>query len=679
MQSSLSRLLSRTAAFPTVPIVAAILVITIPLLAGPLAAEPSEPVETTDATESVASAAATVDPVLAESSRPAVANGAFDEGLAGWFPSHLPESTELSVVVNESGDRELNLRVGQSEGSVAQDIVVTDSSQHSYSQTLRASSPSGLPVLVELVLHGLTAEGLAEESAGRLVMVEGYEVPITVNLDPAVDYSALRAELYVHTIGRDVRIDDAKLLVDATHHGPANYGYQQPRVRYLNDVDPSKLEPGQLYMVEISVGSTSDQPWACCDLPGPIRLGTEDEDLVDGSDRESALYVAADVAGSAWSGPNRIDLGSAAVGPTGERYGGTFTTYIKAPTTPGLFSERFRLVADGVTWIPGPVIELIGSVVEPEVTEPPDSGGGNVSFPEPPDVVIAPPPTIPQTPPTIEPVVPNPDFVLGPADVGPGHFTVEWHAPETLGGAAVDSGDTLQYVVDLWHEPTGSTSGSTPPARRFVTDLPSVTIDQLQPGTYRVAVTAIGSSGQWGVSSGLDVTVAQPPPIIEVPVPPVERCPDPPASSSDSADTTASSPGLCAPGPISVPSCEPITVQFERSTLLGYTGWDRSEWVSVELACARYRLVLRSSDDGHKAGHQQEQTEERWYLEGADITGDVVYTSAPTPDLADDQTEAIFEIEAVELSHVVSLRARHLRPHDGANSVDVSVELIPID
>ncbi|MGH1490320.1 MAG: hypothetical protein ACRBK7_13170 [Acidimicrobiales bacterium] len=638
---------------------------------------------------------------------------------AGWYASHLSEATEVSVVVDDGGDQELNVRVSQSEGSIAKDLVVTESSGHSYSATLRASSPSGLPVLVELTLHGLVGEGEAGESASRLVMVEGYEVPITVNLEPDVDYSAVRAELYVHTVGRDVRIDDAALRVDSTHHGADNYGYQQPRVRYLDDVDPSQLEPGGNYRVEITVGTTSDQPWACCSDVGPIRLGTEDEDLVGGSDRESVLFVEPTVDGSAWIAPNRIHLGEASVGQDGERYGGTFTTMIKAPTTPGLFAERFRVVAEDVTWLPGPVIELIGAVIDPEAslpTEPTDTIETQAvpatpaasETPEAPptteaptsDVPVAgPAPTLPVAPnePSGEAVevclyeetdgsdrvVPTADedicqttvteietdFDLEVADIGPGTMTIQWAEPGVLDGEDV-SGESLHYMVDLWYQAVTSPP-ATEPFSRFITAEPSLLITGLEADHYRVEAIAVSSSGQWGRSSELDVQVLEHTPLIEVEIPPIERCEAP-------AGQEASEVGLCTADPISTPSCSTVQLEFERSTLLGYGGLDRSEWVQADLACSRYRMVLRSIDEQHRAGYQLDQTEERWYLEGVDAEGHVVYRSPTTPDLPADQTEASFEVASADLDDVVSFRARHLRARNSADSIRVEAILIPV-
>lgn len=327
-------------------------------------AGPVKQLETLSPTVTEAPSVAAPELALSPTPNPWIRNGDFDLGLDGWFSAHLGTSTHATVV-NRGADRELLVAVTATKGSVAQDVAVDVRAGGRYSAAIRASSSTGSPVLIELAVHAMTADGTVGETNSRFVIVEGDEVPITAVLEPTADHSGLRFEVYVHTVGHAVEFDDASLLVDDMHAGPSFYGYQQPRVRFLDGVDPRELEPRSRYRVEISVDTTTDQIWQCCAV-GSVRLGTENDDVVDGSGRNSGLFTPAEQDGSQWLNPRRISLDQ-----TATTTGGSFTTWITTPSTVGSFVDRFRVVAEGVTWMPGPVVVVSGSVVEASSIAPP--------------------------------------------------------------------------------------------------------------------------------------------------------------------------------------------------------------------------------------------------------------------------------------------------------------------
>jgi hypothetical protein len=261
---------------------------------------------------------------------------------------------------------------------------------------------------------------------------------------------------------------------------------------------------------------------------------------------------------------------------------------------------------------------------------------------------------------------PEADFEMAPPIVEPGTVTIEWPQPNDLNGEPVAPAANMHYLIELTTVESSDPGG--PPTRRFVTTDTTYTVTGLQPGRYRVSAVAIGPDGRWGRSTEREAEVLEPPTIEEAPVPPIEQCPP--------AETGDPTPGLCAPGPIE-PDCPTINLRFERSMLMGYGGLDRSEWVPVDLTCTPYRVVLRSIDDGHAAGYQTNQTQERWYLEGRNANGDVIYISPAAPDLPDHKTEATIEFDPMALDKVVSFRARHLRIRNSADSIDVEADLIP--
>ncbi len=500
-------------------------------------------------------APAALDALRGESSAPVVGELSVG-GPADWFPSHHQDQTVAQVIEGDDGTTKprLKVTVSASQGAVAQDVDLEPQAGHEYSAAVRVRSESGFPVLVELAVHALDGSGAIGDSTTRVVMVDQHEVPITATLEPTADHSSLRIELYVHTVGRTVEVGEASLLVDGRHDGPANLGYQQPRVRYLDDpvtgpVNLADLTPGGRYRIEVSVDTTTDQPWRCCTEVGAIRLGTEDEDLVGGSGRDSVLYTPGDAEGSAWLSPNRIALDRAE-----STVGGSFITTITAPTEPGPFSERFRLVSEHVTWLPGPVIEVIGSVSSPALPEASDT----------------------------EPI---------PTDL---------------------------RVLELVEVPVVACAGQDKAA------LPDFCPSQ--PG----------------------------PPTVPDPVEgPLEYSP--------------------------APSCRTARLFFGDNVLMRYPGHARSDPQPIRLSCSRYEVVLTSTDLHHAAGYQSDQTEERWFLQVLGSGGEIIFTSAPTPDLPDHLTEAEYSVGVTDLTGAVAVVARHTGQGSSANSVAVSAELRPVD
>lgn len=609
-------------------------------------------------------------------SQTVIRNGTFDDGLTHWFSSYLPAQTQAAVI-NVSGDHVLAVSVDASEGAVAQDVAIRPVAGRRYTASIRAESATGFPVLVELAVHALTADGSVGESASRLVMVEGYEVPITTELAPVADHRSLRVEVYVHTVDRPVQIDDVWLAVDGSPAGTDNYGYHQPRVRYVDDpvtgrVDLTNLVPGAQYHIEINVDTTTDQPWLCCTAVGAVRLGTEDEDLVGGSARTSQLFVPTTVDGSNWISPNRIRFDR-----TESTIGGSFTTLITAPSAPGPFAERFRLVAEDVTWIPGPVIEVIGNVGE-HATEakglgtdgadntdgvPNGDGSGALLIDCPPSLSIAAPDAA-----TSDCATEIPGFDLRTSAVGAGFFMLEWIRPAA---ATVDL--YLVEVQDLG-VPIDAVREAT--ARTFQTGALDMTVE-VPPGRYSARVVALDGSGRWVRSGDVIVEVAEPAPIFEANVP----------TLGCRSETGTVLPGFCPPdgspedGPINNPApsgCENVPLTFEQNVLMRYRGKDRSNAVAAELGCSRYEVQLTSSDERHALGYQSDQNDERWFLEALNADGDVIYRSEPTPDLSDHQTEATFSAGIADLTGAVSFQASHLGGGVAANSVTIGALLIPV-
>jgi hypothetical protein len=121
-----------------------------------------------------------------------------------------------------------------------------------------------------------------------------------------------------------------------------------------------------------------------------------------------------------------------------------------------------------------------------------------------------------------------------------------------------------------------------------------------------------------------------------------------------------------------------VSIGFERNVLTRYRGQDRSDTVPVELRCSRYEVRLRSSDALHAIGYQGDQDGERWFLVGLNAAGQVIFTTDPTPDLSDHQTEAVFSMGVADLRGVVAFRAQHVGSGDNPNSITVDATLVPV-
>lgn len=89
----------------------------------------------------------------------------------------------------------------------------------------------------------------------------------------------------------------------------------------------------------------------------------------------------------------------------------------------------------------------------------------------------------------------------------------------------------------------------------------------------------------------------------------------------------------------------------------------------VDLDCTTYQLTLISHDPNHQAGYQPGQQDERWYVQGLDASGAVVFTSAITADLEEDQTTQRFDLGSYDLSGVIAIRALHARVGYSINSL----------
>ena len=90
--------------------------------------------------------------------------------------------------------------------------------------------------------------------------------------------------------------------------------------------------------------------------------------------------------------------------------------------------------------------------------------------------------------------------------------------------------------------------------------------------------------------------------------------------------------------------------------------------VSVVIPAGRYRLVMTSTDPGHRPGHQPEQLNERW-----SFSLDNGYSSPITPDLPTDVTSAVYDMGVVEMAAASSLTFLHHGVMPSADSVQPSV------
>ncbi|MDG2112969.1 MAG: LPXTG cell wall anchor domain-containing protein, partial [Actinomycetota bacterium] len=85
-----------------------------------------------------------------------------------------------------------------------------------------------------------------------------------------------------------------------------------------------------------------------------------------------------------------------------------------------------------------------------------------------------------------------------------------------------------------------------------------------------------------------------------------------------------------------------------------------------------YRILMGSSDGDHAPGYQPEQTGEQWFF-----TTDAGYTSPVTPDLAETDGTAIFDMGVVTLADTQSISFHHASTVTGANSVLPQVTFDP--
>ncbi len=134
-----------------------------------------------------------------------------------------------------------------------------------------------------------------------------------------------------------------------------------------------------------------------------------------------------------------------------------------------------------------------------------------------------------------------------------------------------------------------------------------------------------------------------------------------------------------------LPSTEPVCEEIELFTeeLLvnreeGSTAFIIPETV---LGCDYYELELISTDGLHQPGYQTDQTSESWFVEGVGLFADlaeVVYTSPPTPDLADDETAAAISFGPIDPNElgIRGWQIRHVG-EGGVNSVSATLRLIP--
>jgi hypothetical protein len=82
----------------------------------------------------------------------------------------------------------------------------------------------------------------------------------------------------------------------------------------------------------------------------PVRIGTAEP-----LDRGSAFYDS-----SSWLRDTRPAALVEDVVEPGQS--GTFTFIVNTPSTPGRWVEKYRLVAEGVTWFNGRTIDLVVNV-----------------------------------------------------------------------------------------------------------------------------------------------------------------------------------------------------------------------------------------------------------------------------------------------------------------------------
>ncbi len=122
----------------------------------------------------------------------------------------------------------------------------------------------------------------------------------------------------------------------------------------------------------------------------------------------------------------------------------------------------------------------------------------------------------------------------------------------------------------------------------------------------------------------------------------------------------------CSGGPTPCPE-----VDFPELRLLGRAGREpnTTPLIPVKLVAARYEILLHSADPTHRSPDQATQPDERWFLEGVDRNGQVVFKTAATDDIPDDQLSTVTNVGVVDVSEVVSVRAVHAAVGSTFNSV----------
>ena len=169
---------------------------------------------------------------------------------------------------------------------------------------------------------------------------------------------------------------------------------------------------------------------------------------------------------------------------------------------------------------------------------------------------------------------------------------------------------------------------------------------------------------------------------------------NPPVSDTTLVTVTTAGPAGPAGEPVEQPGGEPggqpgdpsaactegMQLELDTYSFLGNRDRHRfSETVDVALSCDRYRILLGSVDESHRAGYQTVQKHEQWSLEGLDADGNVVFRSPLTDDLADDETSSVTDVGIADLDGVVSFRAHHAGRGNSVNSIhELTVRLDPV-
>jgi hypothetical protein len=121
---------------------------------------------------------------------------------------------------------------------------------------------------------------------------------------------------------------------------------------------PAVLQPGQVTKVLVGYINTGDDPWLSTG-PNPIRLST-----VNPVDHASAFYNPGQ-----WISPTRP---AAVYGQTIPGMRAAFIFTLRAPSTPGIYSESFQLVKEGISRF-GPILDFTIAVGTGEAVRDNDS------------------------------------------------------------------------------------------------------------------------------------------------------------------------------------------------------------------------------------------------------------------------------------------------------------------